>query len=124
MFRIQADVLPVLVTNHTVTIAAKLKNGGTLVGQCEISHPPTSSVAPHIAPISISTSQIHYAGDVSGDVESGDVPEDAMGENSVAHSNINYAKLEDHQYDPLDSPIERKALTMHLVVCPISYENN
>ncbi|KAF8338180.1 UPF0052-domain-containing protein [Cantharellus anzutake] len=85
----KADVLPVLVTNHTVTIAAKLKNGGTLVGQCEISHPPTSLVAPHMAPISISTSRIHYPGGCS------------------ALSNINYAKLEDHQYDPLDSPIER-----------------
>lgn len=35
----QASILPVVVTNHTVTIAAKLEDETTLVGQCEISHP-------------------------------------------------------------------------------------
>jgi len=35
----QAHILPVLVTNHTVTIAAELESGDTIVGQCEISHP-------------------------------------------------------------------------------------
>ncbi|KAF9454921.1 UPF0052-domain-containing protein [Macrolepiota fuliginosa MF-IS2] len=35
----QATILPVIVTNHTVTIAAELENGVRLVGQCEISHP-------------------------------------------------------------------------------------
>ncbi|KAJ7480072.1 hypothetical protein B0H11DRAFT_2026407 [Mycena galericulata] len=35
----QANILPVIVTNHTVTIAAELDNGERLVGQCEISHP-------------------------------------------------------------------------------------
>ncbi|KZW01979.1 UPF0052-domain-containing protein [Exidia glandulosa HHB12029] len=35
----QAVILPVVVTNHTVTIAAKLTDDTTLVGQCEISHP-------------------------------------------------------------------------------------
>ncbi|THH09981.1 hypothetical protein EW146_g8520 [Bondarzewia mesenterica] len=35
----QANILPVIVTNHTVTIAAELINGTKLVGQCEISHP-------------------------------------------------------------------------------------
>ncbi|KAH7884009.1 UPF0052-domain-containing protein [Phlebopus sp. FC_14] len=41
----QANILPVIVTNHTVTIAAELENGSRLVGQCEISHPvsPSSS---------------------------------------------------------------------------------
>uniref|UniRef100_A0A0W0F9W6 Uncharacterized protein n=1 Tax=Moniliophthora roreri TaxID=221103 RepID=A0A0W0F9W6_MONRR len=34
-----ANILPVIVTNHTVTIAAELENGERLVGQCEISHP-------------------------------------------------------------------------------------
>jgi hypothetical protein len=29
----------VLVTNHTVTIAAELQNGSKIVGQCNISHP-------------------------------------------------------------------------------------
>ncbi|KAL1741960.1 hypothetical protein HDZ31DRAFT_44314 [Schizophyllum fasciatum] len=32
-------LLPAIVTNHTVTIAAELDNGAKLVGQCEISHP-------------------------------------------------------------------------------------
>ncbi|KAF5355617.1 hypothetical protein D9756_003957 [Leucocoprinus leucothites] len=36
---ILAAILPVIVTNHTVTIAAELENGTRLVGQCEISHP-------------------------------------------------------------------------------------
>ncbi|KAF8746251.1 hypothetical protein AX14_000049 [Amanita brunnescens Koide BX004] len=35
----QASILPVIVTNHTVTIAAELEDGERLVGQCEISHP-------------------------------------------------------------------------------------
>ncbi|KAI0259330.1 UPF0052-domain-containing protein [Gloeopeniophorella convolvens] len=35
----QATIVPVIVTNHTVTIAAELRNGTHLVGQCEISHP-------------------------------------------------------------------------------------
>jgi hypothetical protein len=29
----------VLVTNHTVTIAAELQNGRRIIGQCNISHP-------------------------------------------------------------------------------------
>ncbi|CAE6336123.1 unnamed protein product [Rhizoctonia solani] len=39
----QAHVLPVLVTNHFVTIAAELTNRRTIVGQCEISHPVPST---------------------------------------------------------------------------------
>jgi len=45
----QANILPVIVTNHTVTIAAELANEAKIVGQCEISHPvrtiPVVSVA-------------------------------------------------------------------------------
>ncbi|KAF8213769.1 UPF0052-domain-containing protein [Mycena galopus ATCC 62051] len=46
----QANILPVIVTNHTVTIAAELENGEKLVGQCEISHPVLvqSSEGPNI----------------------------------------------------------------------------
>ncbi|ORY28452.1 hypothetical protein BCR39DRAFT_534729 [Naematelia encephala] len=33
------QVIPVINTNHTITIAAKLANDHTLVGQCNISHP-------------------------------------------------------------------------------------
>ncbi|EPQ61135.1 UPF0052-domain-containing protein [Gloeophyllum trabeum ATCC 11539] len=43
----QANILPVIITNHTVTIAAELENGDKIVGQCNISHPVSSS-APSI----------------------------------------------------------------------------
>ncbi|PVG00700.1 UPF0052-domain-containing protein [Serendipita vermifera] len=36
-------ILPVLVTNHTVTIAAELENGEKIVGQCNISHPVSNT---------------------------------------------------------------------------------
>lgn len=39
----QANILPVIITSHTVTIAAELEDGARLVGQCEISHPVHSS---------------------------------------------------------------------------------
>jgi len=35
----QANIIPVIATEHTVTIAAELTNETHLVGQCEISHP-------------------------------------------------------------------------------------
>jgi len=35
----QGTILPVLVTNHTVTIAAELEDGSKIIGQCNISHP-------------------------------------------------------------------------------------
>jgi len=38
----QANILPVLVTNHTVTIAVELENARKIVGQCNISHPADS----------------------------------------------------------------------------------
>ncbi|KAJ7151642.1 hypothetical protein C8R46DRAFT_1304209 [Mycena filopes] len=41
-----ANILPVIVTNHTVTVAAELENGEKLVGQCEISHPVPSKAIP------------------------------------------------------------------------------
>ncbi|CAO3677600.1 unnamed protein product [Rhizopus microsporus] len=36
-------VIPVINTNQTATIAATLVNGQTLIGQCEISHPPLTT---------------------------------------------------------------------------------
>ncbi|KAG8754867.1 hypothetical protein FRC14_004559 [Serendipita sp. 396] len=41
----EGTILPVLVTNHTVTIAADLSNGKRIVGQCNISHPVSSADA-------------------------------------------------------------------------------
>ncbi|KZT22076.1 UPF0052-domain-containing protein [Neolentinus lepideus HHB14362 ss-1] len=43
----QANILPVIITNHTVTIAVELENGSKIIGQCNISHPVSSS-APSI----------------------------------------------------------------------------
>ncbi|KAF8807612.1 UPF0052-domain-containing protein [Phlegmacium glaucopus] len=42
----QANILPIIVTNHTVTIAAELEDGEKIVGQCEISHPVVQSETP------------------------------------------------------------------------------
>ncbi|KAL0570988.1 hypothetical protein V5O48_010973 [Marasmius crinis-equi] len=54
-----ANILPVIVTNHTVTIAAELENGERLVGQCEISHPvhrqSTAALTPPITSSSAPT---------------------------------------------------------------------
>ncbi|KAG8807245.1 hypothetical protein FRC17_004558 [Serendipita sp. 399] len=41
----KGTILPVLVTNHTVTIAADLDSGKRIVGQCNISHPVSSTDA-------------------------------------------------------------------------------
>ena len=38
-----ANVVPVINTNHTATIAAELADASVVVGQCEISHPPQHS---------------------------------------------------------------------------------
>ncbi|KAK1224706.1 hypothetical protein PQX77_012379 [Marasmius sp. AFHP31] len=46
-----ANILPVIVTNHTVTIAAELENGERLVGQCEISHPVPRQTSASTPPI-------------------------------------------------------------------------
>ncbi|OCH88344.1 UPF0052-domain-containing protein [Obba rivulosa] len=51
----QANILPVIITNHTVTIAAELENGERLIGQCEISH-PVAAPAPGISVTSDPTS--------------------------------------------------------------------
>lgn len=37
------NVLPVINTNQTATIAAQLQNGETILGQCEISHPSVNN---------------------------------------------------------------------------------
>ncbi|KAK8858603.1 hypothetical protein IAR55_002832 [Kwoniella newhampshirensis] len=59
------QVIPVIDTNQTVTIAAQLANSSTLVGQCAISHPTppptpitTSPTTPLIAPAPQRTHQV------------------------------------------------------------------
>ncbi|KAJ7771927.1 hypothetical protein DFH07DRAFT_997593, partial [Mycena maculata] len=55
----RANILPVIVTNHTVTIAAELENGERLVGQCEISHPvPATDPAADIDGVNINVSPV------------------------------------------------------------------
>ncbi|KAG9310302.1 hypothetical protein JVU11DRAFT_9422 [Chiua virens] len=87
----QANILPAIVTNHTVTIAAELENGIRLVGQCEISHPvnPSSSFeedSPEKDALS---------------------PVDGMG--GILHrSNVMYSQLEkDRGYEQLPAKIYR-----------------
>lgn len=115
----QADILPVLVTNHTVTIAAELSNGQTLVGQCEISHPSPSSIP---SPIVKPTNTFHLGGrkkvdDSSDDDEEessfeDDWAEDAMGvDTGSSVQNVNYTK-EDEMPESLEAPIRRASLLL------------
>ncbi|KAJ6501425.1 UPF0052-domain-containing protein [Mycena vitilis] len=83
----QANILPVIVTNHTVTIAAELDNGEKLVGQCEISHPVP----------------------VQGTAGSADAmsPADGMGETIVQRRNVMFDQATKGEYQPLGARISR-----------------
>ncbi|KAN0101027.1 hypothetical protein V8E55_001011 [Tylopilus felleus] len=88
----QANILPVIVTNHTVTIAAELENGIRLVGQCEISHPvnPPSSFEEDCPEMDAFS------------------PVDGMGEIIPHRSNVMYSQLDkDRGYEPLQAKIYR-----------------
>ncbi|KAH8799563.1 hypothetical protein DL96DRAFT_1564550 [Flagelloscypha sp. PMI_526] len=91
--RSQASIIPVLVTNHTVTIAAELKDGKKLVGQCEISHPV------------ISTSPSFK---VEFDEDGQDQDADGIGE-TIRHqsSNVKFESQAKDAYESLPSPISR-----------------
>jgi len=101
----------VLVTNHTVTIAAELENGQILVGQCEISHPSPSLASPQTA---TKTSKFHIHAEVDdGSEDSEDTAgeddwvADAMGaEPGASIHNVQYTK-ENERYQPLEAPIRR-----------------
>jgi hypothetical protein len=96
---LKANILPVLVTNHTVTIAAELKDRRILVGQCEISHPSRSS-GPTIV-----MSRAHEDGAHQWDDSA---PTDAMHhEDATIPDNVACTKRDDDDYDPLGSPINR-----------------
>ncbi|KAF8845557.1 UPF0052-domain-containing protein [Paxillus ammoniavirescens] len=91
----QANILPIIVTNHTVTIAAELENGSKLVGQCEISHPvnPSSSF-----------------GEDEADPPELEVfsPLDGMGESIPHRSNVMYSQIDkDRGHEPLKAKISR-----------------
>ncbi|KAF9535798.1 hypothetical protein CPB83DRAFT_34779 [Crepidotus variabilis] len=87
----QAHILPVIVTNHTVTIAAELTDGERLVGQCEISHPVVST-------------------ELSFRVTSDDAPEsptEALGEVIASKQNIMFESMAKGTHEPLPSRINR-----------------
>ncbi|EAU92930.2 hypothetical protein CC1G_03717 [Coprinopsis cinerea okayama7 len=86
----QAHILPVIVTNHTVTLAAELEDGERLVGQCEISHP--------VASISVQVSNsdgLMFA----HDEDSEGIP--------VAANNVMYDRTGDEPIDILPAPISK-----------------
>ncbi|EIW65219.1 UPF0052-domain-containing protein [Trametes versicolor FP-101664 SS1] len=86
----QANILPVIVTNHTVTIAAELENGERLVGQCEISHPVRQELR-----IDVST-------------ESGpSSPVDPLDGTLPRSRNVMFQSEGKHQFEPLGAPITR-----------------
>ncbi|KAJ9100888.1 hypothetical protein QFC20_005377 [Naganishia adeliensis] len=58
-----AQVMPVIVTNQRITIAAKLENGRVITGQCEISHPAPQSIASNRTSRSVSYTNIRKRSD-------------------------------------------------------------
>ncbi|KAH0838708.1 UPF0052-domain-containing protein [Lanmaoa asiatica] len=89
---VKANILPVIITNHTVTIAAELENGTRLVGQCEISHPvnPSSSFEEDSSKMDAFS------------------PVDGMGESIPHRSNVMYSQMDkDRGYEPLQAKIYR-----------------
>ncbi|KAJ7102528.1 UPF0052-domain-containing protein [Mycena belliarum] len=88
----QANILPVIVTNHTVTIAAELDNGEKLVGQCEISHPVPSD-GPDIT--------------VSASASAPASPDDGMGETIAQRRNVLFEQQAKGAYTPLGARISR-----------------
>ncbi|KAG8933068.1 hypothetical protein FRC02_000168 [Tulasnella sp. 418] len=95
----KAHILPVLVTNHTVTIAAELENGGRIVGQCEISHPVhgLTSSGPGGAV------QIPEAHELGYD----DQDEDDDIQQQTGNGNIMFAKADERSPAWLESKIQR-----------------
>ncbi|KAJ7171747.1 UPF0052-domain-containing protein [Mycena crocata] len=84
----QANILPVIVTNHTVTIAAELDNGEKLVGQCEISHPVPSS-------------------DLGTTVSEPFSPVDGMGATISQRKNVMFEQQAKGEYEALGARITR-----------------
>ncbi|CAA7271408.1 unnamed protein product [Cyclocybe aegerita] len=87
----QAHILPVIVTNHTVTIAAELEDGQKLVGQCEISHP--------VVPTELAF-QV-------GEEEEPTSPIDGLGEVIAPRQNVMFESLAKGTHEPLPSRISR-----------------
>ncbi|KAJ7674447.1 hypothetical protein B0H17DRAFT_1170677 [Mycena rosella] len=85
----QANILPVIVTNHTVTIAAELDNGEKLVGQCEISHPVATQ------------------GSEAFNITLSDGDGDGMGETISQRKNVLFEQQDKGVYQPLAARISR-----------------
>ncbi|KAG6333971.1 hypothetical protein ID866_5122 [Astraeus odoratus] len=93
----QANILPAIVTSHTVTIAAELENGTRLVGQCEISHPVNAYPS--------FEEELDGGEGAYGSLYS---PVDGMGETIPHRSNVTYSQADkDLGYEPLKSRICR-----------------
>ncbi|KAF4572468.1 hypothetical protein EYR36_006973 [Pleurotus pulmonarius] len=86
----QANILPVIITNHTVTIAVELEHGGQVVGQCEISH-PVQSASP---PVNISLSEPWS-------------PTDGMDEPRSRKQNVMFEANDKDHNEPLPAKITR-----------------
>ncbi|KAI0067548.1 UPF0052-domain-containing protein [Artomyces pyxidatus] len=85
----QAHIIPVIVTNHVVTIAAELATGEKLVGQCEISHPVRQ--APE---------------DTTEELEFGVTsPTGYPGETIAMQRNVTFGAGSKDEYEPLNAPI-------------------
>lgn len=97
-----------------MTIAAELKNGRTLVGQCEISHPSPLPSSPVINK-GRSTFKFHQEPDENESEDSeldDDWAEDALGgEAGSTVQNVNYSKEGEH-HQSLEAPIHRELLQL------------
>lgn len=118
--RRQANIVPVIATNHTVTIAAELvsmillcmvfrfhifspqTNGTHLVGQCEISHPV-------VRPLSLE-GEDEYMSSLSFDTISPTV--------STQSQNVLFGADSKDSYEKLRSPISRTSIRPILCLSP------
>ncbi|KAI8097314.1 uncharacterized protein BX664DRAFT_292789 [Halteromyces radiatus] len=114
-------VVPVINTNHQATIAAQLQNGETIIGQCNISHPSSTTNAPdchssqliinpidafmHLGDDPIPTTRDDYMMMINK-TNSTTLDDDDDNDNNGKHvtSNLFFSKLEEQ---PLPSPIRR-----------------
>ncbi|KAI0706212.1 UPF0052-domain-containing protein [Cytidiella melzeri] len=102
----QASILPVIVTNHTVTIAAELEDGSRLVGQCEISHPIRRSPGVSISFDADADDDDDDEGNNSNNNELM-TPIDDLDGTINRPQNIFFEATKKDDYDPLDCRITR-----------------
>ncbi|PPQ67393.1 hypothetical protein CVT25_005972 [Psilocybe cyanescens] len=99
----KANILPVIVTNHIVTIAAELEDGEHLVGQCEISHPMVST-----EPVNFQTPD-----------DDSPAP-DGIGEYVSPRQNVMFESVAKETHEPLPSRISTYGLGGANTTYPIS----